>query len=232
VNVSLRGGSITTRGAPIATVQVLERVCLPITQLSYRDAYTVADEQIDLLEPYTKGGKTGLFGGAGVGKTVLIMELIHNIANKHSGVSVFVGVGERARGLENLEQVQGGEPTAGCADRRGFAFRARPHRGGMGMKLKYMIEYALPDRTRAPRYEPIGVWVQGPGPGLDLTIDFLPGNAEAEEEAQLSSRIRHCSGRLFGAWKSSERRRKKCRSTSVPSRPILNGEIFPGCATG
>jgi F-type H+-transporting ATPase subunit beta len=52
---------------------------------------------IDLLEPYTKGGKTGLFGGAGVGKTVLIMELIHNIATKHSGVSVFAGVGERTR---------------------------------------------------------------------------------------------------------------------------------------
>jgi len=52
------------------------------------------------------------------------------------------------------------------------------------MKLKYMIEYALRDRNRAPRYEPIGVWVQGPGPGLDLTIEFLPGNADAEEEAQ------------------------------------------------
>ena len=52
---------------------------------------------VDLLCPYMKGGKTGLFGGAGVGKTVIIMELIHNVAYKHSGYSVFAGVGERTR---------------------------------------------------------------------------------------------------------------------------------------
>ncbi len=52
---------------------------------------------IDLLEPYVKGGKTGLFGGAGVGKTVIIMELINNIAKQHGGYSVFAGVGERTR---------------------------------------------------------------------------------------------------------------------------------------
>jgi F-type H+-transporting ATPase subunit beta len=52
---------------------------------------------VDLIEPYLKGGKIGLFGGAGVGKTVLIMELIHNVALKHGGVSVFAGVGERTR---------------------------------------------------------------------------------------------------------------------------------------
>lgn len=52
---------------------------------------------IDLLEPYSKGGKIGLFGGAGVGKTVLIMELINNIAKKNNGFSVFAGVGERTR---------------------------------------------------------------------------------------------------------------------------------------
>lgn len=52
---------------------------------------------IDLLAPYAKGGKVGLFGGAGVGKTVIIMELIHNVAFKHSGYSVFAGVGERTR---------------------------------------------------------------------------------------------------------------------------------------
>jgi F-type H+-transporting ATPase subunit beta len=52
---------------------------------------------IDLLAPYTRGGKTGLFGGAGVGKTVIIMELIHNLAKEHGGYSVFAGVGERTR---------------------------------------------------------------------------------------------------------------------------------------
>ncbi len=52
---------------------------------------------IDLLAPYAKGGKIGLFGGAGVGKTVTIMELINNVAKAHGGVSVFAGVGERTR---------------------------------------------------------------------------------------------------------------------------------------
>src|SRR5690606_28218040 len=52
---------------------------------------------IDLLQPYLKGGKIGLFGGAGVGKTVIIMELINNIAKGHNGFSVFAGVGERTR---------------------------------------------------------------------------------------------------------------------------------------
>ena len=52
---------------------------------------------VDLIAPYSRGGKIGLFGGAGVGKTVLIMELIHNIATEHGGYSVFAGVGERTR---------------------------------------------------------------------------------------------------------------------------------------
>lgn len=51
------------------------------------------------------------------------------------------------------------------------------------MKLRFMIEYALRDRIRNPRYEPVGVWVQGPGPGLDLVIEFLPGNTDARQEA-------------------------------------------------
>jgi F-type H+/Na+-transporting ATPase subunit beta len=75
----------------------------------HRDAPSLSDQStsievletgikvIDLLEPYMKGGKTGLFGGAGVGKTVIIMELIHHIALQHGGVSVFAGVGERTR---------------------------------------------------------------------------------------------------------------------------------------
>src|SRR6185437_1242723 len=52
---------------------------------------------IDLLAPYAKGGKVGLFGGAGVGKTVLIQELIHNLATEHGGLSAFCSVGERSR---------------------------------------------------------------------------------------------------------------------------------------
>ncbi len=62
-----------------------------------REMFETGIKVIDLLEPYSRGGKTGLFGGAGVGKTVIIMELIHNIALHHGGYSVFAGVGERTR---------------------------------------------------------------------------------------------------------------------------------------
>ena len=65
---------------------------------------------VDLLAPYAKGGKIGLFGGAGVGKTVVIMELINNVAKAHGGCSVFAGVGERTREGNDLyhEMIQGG----------------------------------------------------------------------------------------------------------------------------
>ena len=71
---------------------------------------TTGIKVIDLLAPYTKGGKVGLFGGAGVGKTVLIMELINNIAKVHSGFSVFAGVGERTREGNDLyhEMIESG----------------------------------------------------------------------------------------------------------------------------
>lgn len=62
-----------------------------------KDMFETGVKVIDLIEPFTKGGKTGLFGGAGVGKTVIIQELIHNIAKQHGGFSVFAGVGERTR---------------------------------------------------------------------------------------------------------------------------------------
>jgi F-type H+/Na+-transporting ATPase subunit beta len=62
-----------------------------------KDMFETGIKVIDLIEPYTKGGKTGLFGGAGVGKTVIIQELINNIAKQHGGYSVFAGVGERTR---------------------------------------------------------------------------------------------------------------------------------------
>src|SRR4051812_4512598 len=70
---------------------------------------------VDLLEPYTKGGKVGLFGGAGVGKTVLIQELINNVAMQHGGYSVFAGVGERTREGNDLylEMSESGVITPG-----------------------------------------------------------------------------------------------------------------------
>ncbi|MGC8971735.1 MAG: F0F1 ATP synthase subunit beta [bacterium] len=70
---------------------LLERI-IPPTEI-----FETGIKAIDLLAPYPRGGKIGLFGGAGVGKTVLIMELIHNVAVKHGGISIFAGVGERTR---------------------------------------------------------------------------------------------------------------------------------------
>ena len=66
-------------------------------QVPAQEVFETGIKVIDLICPYAKGGKIGLFGGAGVGKTVLIMELIHNVATNHGGISVFCGVGERSR---------------------------------------------------------------------------------------------------------------------------------------
>ena len=86
---------------------------------------------IDLLEPYPKGGKIGLFGGAGVGKTVLIMELINNIAKKHHGFSVFAGVGERTREGNDLlrEMIESGVIRYGEAFKENGERRMGPFEG-------------------------------------------------------------------------------------------------------
>ncbi|HEX9756249.1 MAG TPA: F0F1 ATP synthase subunit beta [Nitrospiria bacterium] len=122
----VRGMEVLDTGAPISVPvgpEVLGRIVNvlgePIDQMGpvgakktypiHRPAPSYEDQQtsteifetgikvVDLLEPYSRGGKTGLFGGAGVGKTVIIMELIHNCATEHGGYSVFAGVGERTR---------------------------------------------------------------------------------------------------------------------------------------
>ncbi len=85
-------------------------------QTTKAEMFETGIKVIDLLEPYAKGGKVGLFGGAGVGKTVIIQELIHNIATEHGGYSVFCGVGERTREGNDLwlEMIESGviEKTA------------------------------------------------------------------------------------------------------------------------
>lgn len=93
-------GEPVDEGAPI---QVKERMPIHRAAPTYEElspkteVFETGIKVIDLLAPYIKGGKTGLFGGAGVGKTVLIQELINNIAKQHGGFSVFAGVGERTR---------------------------------------------------------------------------------------------------------------------------------------
>ena len=94
-------GDVIDDGEPIpenVTRWSIHRDAPPFEEQSTKmEVFETGIKVIDLLCPYMKGGKTGLFGGAGVGKTVIIMELIHNVAFKHSGYSVFAGVGERTR---------------------------------------------------------------------------------------------------------------------------------------
>lgn len=97
---------------------------------------------IDLLVPYAKGGKIGLFGGAGVGKTVLIMEMIHNVAINHGSYSVFTGVGERSReGNELMSDMQ----KSGVMDKSILAFGQMNEPSGSRMRIAYtgltMAEY-------------------------------------------------------------------------------------------
>ncbi|MCH7539163.1 MAG: F0F1 ATP synthase subunit beta [Proteobacteria bacterium] len=106
------GEAIDERG-PIETKMrsPIHRPAPPLTDQSTEAEILVTGiKVIDLLEPYPKGGKVGLFGGAGVGKTVIIMELINNIAKAHGGYSVFAGVGERTREGNDLynEMIESG----------------------------------------------------------------------------------------------------------------------------
>ena len=97
--MNVLGDPVDLRG-PIETEQrfPIHRAAPPLDEQSTElQMFETGIKVIDLLEPYVRGGKIGLFGGAGVGKTVIIMELINNIALKHGGVSVFAGVGERTR---------------------------------------------------------------------------------------------------------------------------------------
>ena len=87
---------------------------------------------IDLLEPYPKGGKIGLFGGAGVGKTVLIQELIHNVAMEHGGYSIFTGVGERSREGNDLWTEM---RESGVADKTALVFGQMNESPGVRMRV-------------------------------------------------------------------------------------------------
>ena len=110
----------------------------------HRSAPSFADQQpaaeiletgikvIDLLEPYPKGGKIGLFGGAGVGKTVLIQELIHNVAMEHGGYSVFTGVGERSREGNDLWTEM---RESGVADKTALVFGQMNEPPGVRMRV-------------------------------------------------------------------------------------------------
>ena len=94
--------------------------------------YETGIKVIDLLAPYTKGGKVGLFGGAGVGKTVLIQELINNIAKEHGGISVFAGVGERTREGNDLHNEM---QESGVIDKTAMVFGQMNEPPGARMRV-------------------------------------------------------------------------------------------------
>ena len=106
VGPSTLGRIFNVLGAPIdkkgtvdaATLYPIHRLAPPFSEQSTRvEVFETGVKVIDLIAPFTKGGKTGIFGGAGTGKTVIIMELIRSVATEHEGNSVFAGVGERTR---------------------------------------------------------------------------------------------------------------------------------------
>ncbi|WP_242922590.1 F0F1 ATP synthase subunit beta [Pontibacter liquoris] len=129
---------------------------------------------IDLLEPYVKGGKIGLFGGAGVGKTVLIMELINNIAKAYAGLSVFAGVGERTREGNDLlrEMIESG------VIKYGDAFKHSMEEGGWDLNAVDMDELAKSQATLVfgQMNEPPGARARVALAGLTVAENFRDGD--------------------------------------------------------
>ncbi|MCX6250150.1 MAG: F0F1 ATP synthase subunit beta [Bacteroidetes bacterium] len=132
---------------------------------------------IDLIEPYAKGGKIGLFGGAGVGKTVIIMELINNIAKKYAGLSVFGGVGERTREGNDLlrEMIESG------VIRYGKAFHEDMAKGGWDLSLVDHEELKKSQATLVfgQMNEPPGARARVALSGLTLAEYFRDGDEQS-----------------------------------------------------
>lgn len=132
---------------------------------------------IDLLEPYAKGGKIGLFGGAGVGKTVLIMELINNIAKKYSGLSVFAGVGERTREGNDLlrEMIESGVINYGDE------FRKSMEEGGWDLSKvdKKALDESQATLVFGQMNEPPGARANVALSGLTIAESFRDGDGKS-----------------------------------------------------
>ena len=135
---------------------------------------------IDLLEPYVKGGKIGLFGGAGVGKTVLIMELINNIAKKHNGFSVFAGVGERTREGNDLLR----EMITSGVIRYGDAFRKSMDEGHWDLSKVDYDEVARSQATLVfgQMNEPPGARLSVALSGLTVAESFRDSGSEGQSK--------------------------------------------------
>ena len=141
VGKQVLGRMFNVLGQPIDNKEFSQTdIMLPIHREapSYEEQRTTAEvletgiKVIDLITPYAKGGKTGLFGGAGVGKTVLVQELINNIATQHNGLSVFAGVGERTReGYDLYNEMK----TAGVLNKTALVFGQMNEPPGARMRV-------------------------------------------------------------------------------------------------
>ena len=135
------GRMFNVLGEPIdggAAPECKERRSIHAKPPSFEEQSPVAEvletgiKVIDLMEPYAKGGKIGLFGGAGVGKTVLIQELIHNVATEHGGYSIFTGVGERSReGNDLWREMQ----ASGVSEKTALVFGQMNEAPGVRMRV-------------------------------------------------------------------------------------------------
>ncbi|BCA79922.1 F0F1 ATP synthase subunit beta [Desulfuromonas sp. AOP6] len=145
-------GETIDRKDPLEDVQrrSIHRQSLNLTELATQsEIFTTGIKVIDILAPLERGGKAGLFGGAGVGKTVLITELIHNMVGEHEGVSIFCGIGERCReGEELYREMQ----EAGVLDNTVMVFGQMDEPPGcrfrVGLTALTMAEYFRDDRRQ------------------------------------------------------------------------------------
>ena len=190
---------------------------------------------IDLLEPYAKGGKIGLFGGAGVGKTVLIQELINNIAKKHNGFSVFAGVGERTREGNDLlrEMIESG------VIRYGEAFKESMEKGDWDLsKVDYNeLEKSQVSLIFGQMNEPPGARASVALSGLTVAESFRDAGKEGEKRdilffidnifrfTQAGSEVSALLGRMLPPLVISRhlpRKWVRCRNVSLPPGKVLS----------
>ena len=187
---------------------------------------------IDLIEPYAKGGKIGLFGGAGVGKTVLIMELINNIAKGYEGISVFAGVGERTREGNDLlrEMIESG------VIKYGEAFVESMEAGGWDLTKvdNNELEKSQATLVFGQMNEPPGARARVALSGLTVAEYFRDGDERGGRDilffidnifrfTQAGSGVSHCLDVCLRRWVTSPRLRRKwvrCRSASPPRSAV------------
>ena len=244
VGDQVKGRLMNVTGDPIDGMNSLDRKgALPIHReppkfedlTTSREVLYTGIKVIDLLEPYLKGGKIGLFGGAGVGKTVLIMELINNIAKRGNGFSVFAGVGERTREGNDLlrEMIQSG------VIRYGDAFKKSMEEGQWDLSKIDHEELAKSQATLVfgQMNEPPGARSSVALSGLTIAESFRDFAAEGETKdilffidnifrfTQAGSEVSALLGRMPSAvgyqptlrW---PRKWARCRNASPPRKKV------------